>query len=245
MNILTNETLKKHFYLKFKINESDVSVSNSNTLITQDEEEANIFLNEHDINYNIDNFDPYNKWIGINMNKIKFKWKEIPLQTKNKNGHLYSIFEDFQINENNNYLMTIIPGISGMKIYFVNSNRNTDESLIIQINKIKASFRNTRYKSKTDVNYKYLLVPHIKKKFTKKIDPHFKIPDYIKMKDNLCIDHYEMTIDRHGIYLNKMSRNKINLVRKMSGNFYILKADIMWIENEENGNIIIFSTKLN
>ncbi len=242
MDILTNISLNNEFNHKFKLKSKknkeipksalDGIKWESKTLITQDYLEANKFNNIHDIGYKFKQFDPHGKWVGININKTAVRWKEIPLQFK-LDEKVHSSFKNFNLIRSGDYLIALVPSnIDGIIICFAMTKEN-DRGLVEKIKKSLTKEFLIEVK-------KYLLIPHIRKKFTRKVVPLFQ--SNIKNTTLECvkaIDHYNITIDGNGIEVNNIDIEPKIKVRSKLVDYFKLDPNLMWIEDTNNNRILL------
>jgi len=177
-------------------------------LVTQSYHELCDFLVKYNIKAHIAEFDPSGKWAFINITKFKFKWNQIPKQYQ-INGKIYSLIE----------ANVFVNPVNNDKLYMINTN-NPDHIIYFYNGPNKNHRGSLHYIKKTFVGSSLIkeniLVIHQTFAITDPInfpDSKLKLTDDIDsaLEQIYGISHAVISIDRHGIYVNRPSRNKIIL----------------------------------
>ena len=259
MNNTTNDAFCNAIVTEFKIDrnnsitESDISPSDwqACTLITQNLDDANSFLNKYSVNHKFqDSFDPHGYWIGVNVNKVKIKWRTCPNQWTDNDSNIYSIFhkKDYRILTGQSWKLVVIPTIEpGFAICigeYVGQRQGlgqqplfTKTSLAIE-NIMQDITTNYVKDEETDA----ILIPHLKKTITRSflpVDAEKIAQDAgLNLTCHECIDHYRITLDSHGLYINRLIRNKIRTIEDPGSGSVTINPDYLWVKNIITGDVI-------
>jgi hypothetical protein len=250
MEKATHNSLTLALINKFKLNNDSEFVEDypkdyqSEVLITQNLDSAKSFMNKYSVNHTLKkDFDPHGHWIGININKMKIKWKEAPLQWLDENKNIYSVFRsnNFRVLIGSEWKLCIIPTSEQRyaicMAYYIGEKEKKFSKLDLTIDKIIEDISKHHEKDSTS---KYLLVPHLKKVLTMSFLPTeseiIANKNELDLKCHECVDHYRITIDRHGLYINRLTRNKIVITEEnvTTENSCIIKPEFLWIKDINN-----------
>ncbi len=256
MEKATQKALRNTLIHQFKLKKDiDADVTNINlpndyeavNIVTQNLEEAKSFLNKYSVNYELDtDFDPCGYWIGANINKVKFKWRNDPVQWIDESKNIYSVFNknEFRVLIGKEWNLCIIPtsnpNFTLCYAYYTGKSVPDEFSKIdLAITQILENIKTSYIK---DTNTDCILVPHLQKSFTTLFIPDesekLSQKNELELKCHKCIDHYRITIDSHGLYINRLSRNKIRKLAAINNNTLLkTRIDYLWIKNINNENV--------
>jgi hypothetical protein len=240
MNNTATSNITKE-YIKHKCNEKFNTSNNKETVdndfdsiccISQHNDQLRTFAINQRIDRDIENFYPGSNWGFINVNKLKVKWKTCPTQTQIK-GKKYSVFGQDSVRhlqQGSFHLYIFATNIPNLAVCIAPAMIKFD------IEEIKSIFKEYTVVSGP------VAVEHVDFKVTNSLDTDtydFKVGE-TQLNCRLALDHYHVTLDRHGIYINKQSRNKFINSKEVEIKHYVQCPYILWIENLEN-NVIFQS----
>lgn len=197
------------------------------------------YINKKDINIPLLEFEPNSKYSAVYTAKIKFKWDVIPHQIL-VHGHICSLFKNFgcRINTYGDRIFAIKTHnkdvIVGLYESCVNYDLNIDsKNPTTTIEYIKGMFN----KSSKTIYQDTVIIPHITEEKTLLIpnnnDFTVKISDDHKIEPVQCVDHYKFYLNKHGIYVNRLTRNRNNIIaRDITEKDHLIdwNKTILWVE---------------
>ena len=215
------------------VDNKDFFAMDSLCCISQHTDQLRKFNHNQHINYDIDSFYPGSNWGFVNINKLKVKWKIQPEQLKLK-GHVYSIFKPEAVRHLQNGSMHL----------YIFATDNPDLAVCIAPAMIKCSVEEVKESfKKFNVVRGNVALQHFDLKITNTLDNDdysFSVGES-KLECKIGLDHYHVTLDRHGVYVNKQSRNKIAYTEEPDVKYYIQNPMLIWIENVTSGNVLFQS----
>lgn len=208
---------------------------NATTIVTQSHRELKEALANYHVATEVYEFEPSGKWAFLNLNRFKFKWLAKPLQTT-VGSKVCSILKAKVLTNpiNDDKLYVIDMNDPDLMCYFYNG-PNRGQS----INHIKKTFVG----STSTLSVANVLVQHRSVIKTENV----LFPEDILFGDHKLeqvngIDHAVITLDRHGIYVNKPSRNKIDPIDPtlLSRDFPVIDGSFtLWIESDMAGDYLL------
>lgn len=225
--------------LAAKQSESDFDGLERKLLLTQSYDELKKYLISHGLECSgsITEFEPESKWAFVHRYKAKFKWYENPVQTI-YGGKIYSIFssDNFKTSrsENNDYLFVLKMRnpLTALCIYLPNK----IEDRKLKVHEIKEKFTSS-------IECKRLFIAHDTTKQVCNLKfPELELAGH-KLELIYGIDYYHLNFDRHGLYLNHLSRNKREHIDATPNADDFMIDDIflrcnIWVENLKTNKVL-------
>lgn len=215
---------------------------NDLSVVSCDFGRLNQFLAKLRIAHSFEEFDEDEFWAYFIIPKIKFKWSSTPDQTI-IGSTIFSVFKKgfiVGVNRSNKILSTFQtqqPDIV-LRIYEVERPPQNQTDLIYTVKVIIE--HNDIFKN---VDLSRIILPHCNVNYTEHVvdddSQTISIKDKKKsLKEGFCLS--KMTIDRHGVYINKQSKNqsvKIKYIPR-TGDYIISMPYIFWIEDIKHHRIL-------
>lgn len=206
---------------------------NATTIVTQSYRELKEALSNHHVQADVAEFEPSGKWAFLNLNRFKFKWLSKPPQIT-IGTKVYSMLKakilTNPVNDDKLYIIELDD--PDLLCYFYNGPNKAQS-----INHIKKTFIGSA------LSVANVLVQHRTVVKTENVVfPENVVFGDHKLEQMHGIDHAVITLDRHGIYVNKPSRNKIDPVDQNYGGRELTIIDnsfTMWIESDMAGDYLL------